>query len=272
MVRSSRQRGGASAASSASRVQSVDRAMVLLRAVASASGVSSTTPALADASGLNRATAWRILRTLETHAMVACDRETGRWSVGLSVVEIAGSAGIDTLVAAAHDVLQRLSDRTGETADLAVDRGSGGMTYVDEVRPAVIVSAKWLGKTVPLHATSTGKALLAHLSASQVAALLPPTLQRHTPSTIVDRAELAAELALTRERGFSTCRGELESHLHGVSAAVRDVDGRPLAVVSIWGPDSRVTEDRLSVLGRLAMLAAAEIAHARAASTAPESS
>jgi DNA-binding IclR family transcriptional regulator len=261
---SSRQRGGATVASPASRVQSVDRAMVLLRAVASASGPLSTAPALADASGLNRATAWRILRTLETHGMVSCDRDTGRWSVGLSVVEIAGSVGIESLITSAHDVLQRLSDVTGETADLAVGRG-GGMTYVDEVRPAVIVSVKWLGQTVPLHATSTGKAFLAYLSANQVDWLLPETLERHTPSTIVDRDELAAELALTRERGFSTCRGELESRLHGVSAAVRDVDGRPMAVVSIWGPDSRVTEDRLSELGELAVAAAAEVARTHAA-------
>ncbi|MEP6815588.1 MAG: IclR family transcriptional regulator [Marmoricola sp.] len=256
MAQSSRQ---STVAKAASRVQSVDRAMVLLRAVALASGAGSTAPALADTSGLNRATAWRILRTLETHGMVTCDRDTGRWSIGLSVVEIASSVGIESLVAAGHEVLQRLSVQTGETADLAISRGEG-LTYVDEVRPVAIVSARWLGRTVPLHATSTGKALLAFLSDRQVDWLLPVTLAAHTPTTITDRETLDAELALTRQRGYSTCRGELETHLHGVSAPVFDNDGRPIAVVSIWGPESRVTQERLPALGALAGEAAREIA------------
>lgn len=256
MARSSRQQHGGSAAS---RVQSVDRAMVLLRAVAAASGAGSATPSLADASGLNRATAWRILSTLETHGMVSCDRITGRWSIGLSVIEIAGSVGIDGLISAAHEVLQRLTSVTGETADLAVLRGEG-LTYVDEVRPSAIVSAKWFGRTVPLHATSTGKALLASLSARQLERLLPVTLEAHTSTTITEHESLLAELVLSRERGYSTCRGELESRLHGVSAPILDHEGRPLAVVSIWGPDLRVTEDRLPELGALVADAASEIA------------
>jgi DNA-binding IclR family transcriptional regulator len=233
--------------------------MVLLRAVAAASGAASTTPALADASALNRATAWRILTTLETHGMVVCDRVTGRWYNGQSVVEIAGSVGIQGLVSAAHGVLQRLSTQTGETADLAVLRGTG-ITYVDEVRSSAIVSAKWLGRTVPLHATSTGKALLAFLGDRQVEQLLPESLEAHTPTTITDRESLFAELVLSRQRGYSTCRGELESQLHGVSAPILDPGGRPIAVVSIWGPQLRVTQGRLRELGALVADAAREIA------------
>jgi DNA-binding IclR family transcriptional regulator len=256
MVKSSRQplRG-----LPASRVQSVDRAMVLLRAVAAASGAESATPALAEASGLNRATAWRILTTLETHGMVSCDRVTGRWSVGLSVVEIAGSVGAEGLISAGHEVLERLSSVTGETADLAVLRG-GGVTYVDEVRSSAIVSAKWLGRTVPLHATSTGKALLAFVGERQVERLLPVPLEAHTPTTVTDRDQLHAELVLTRERGYATCRGELESQLHGVSAPILDHGGRPIGVVSIWGPQLRVTQGRLPQLGALVVDAAREIA------------
>lgn len=239
-------------------MQSVDRAARLLRAVAGATGREATAAGLADTCGLNRATAWRILSTLETHGMVDHDRETGQWAIGVGIAEIARSVGIDGLLAAAHTVLVRLSAVTGETADLAVMRG-GALTYIDEVRPPAIVSAEWLGRTVPLHATSTGKALLAALDPQELDRLLPGELAPHTATTIVDRDALTAELALTRTRGFATCRGELESHLHGVSAAIVDPARRPLAVVSIWGPDVRVTPDRLPALGALAMDAAAEI-------------
>jgi len=250
----------------ASRVQSVDRAVALLRAVATASGEQSTAPALAEACGLNRATAWRILSTLETQGMVICDRKSGRWSIGLTVVEIAGNVGIDRLIADAHEVLERLSAMTGETADLAVVRGKG-ITYVDEVAPAAIITAKWLGRSVPLHATSTGKALLAFLSEKEVDRLLPNMLEAHTPTTITDRSELLEELALTRERGYGTCRGELESSLFGVSAPALDHNGRPLAIISIWGPGLRVTEARMPTLGLLAAEAAKEIARLRGRGT-----
>jgi DNA-binding IclR family transcriptional regulator len=242
----------------ASRVQSVDRAVVLLQAVAVASGPAATAAALAEACALNRATAWRILSTLESHGMVTYQRGTGRWSVGPAVAEIARSVGVDDLVAAAHPVLARLSGLTGETADLAVLRGRD-LTYVDEVRPRAVLSAEWLGRTVPLHATSTGKALLAAVGDGERRRLLPPDLTAHTATTITDPDALATELALTRRRGYATCHGELESHLHGVSAAVLAPAGRVLGVLSIWGPDVRVTADRLPALGALAVGAAAEV-------------
>ena len=72
--------------------------MLLLRAVASAGPDDSTAARLGQACGLNRATAWRILHTLELHDVVSCDRETGRWSVGRAVVDLAQSAGAETLL------------------------------------------------------------------------------------------------------------------------------------------------------------------------------
>ncbi|MGD9959350.1 IclR family transcriptional regulator [Nocardioides sp.] len=243
----------------------MDRAVALLRAVATATGAQSTAPALAEACDLNRATAWRILSTLETHGMVSCDRATGRWSIGLTVAEIAGNVGIEGLIATAHAVLERLAALTGETAALAVVRGEG-LTYVDEVAPTAIVSAKWLGRSVPLHATSTGKALLAFLSEKEVERLLPRELTAHTATTITDRNELLEELALTREQGYGVCRGELESSLYGVSAPALDRDGRPIAVISIWGPGVRVTEARFATLGALTAQAGAEVALLRAGS------
>lgn len=252
----------------ASRVQSVDRAVVLLQAVAAASGREATVTVLAQTCGLNRATAWRILSTLESHGMVSCHRQSGQWSIGLAVAGLACAVGLHSLVAAAHPVLLELSARTGETADLAVLRGAG-LTYVDEVRPAAIVSAEWLGRTVPLHATSTGKALLAALDGRSLRQLVPAVLEAHTETTITDPDTLTTELVRTRERGYATCRGELEAHLHGVSAPVLAGSGQPVAVVSIWGPDVRVTAERIPVLGDLVAAAARRISAALAPSEGP---
>ncbi len=240
------------------RVQSVDRAMLLLRAVASAAPEDSTAARLAETCGLNRATAWRILHTLEVHDVVSCSRETGRWSVGVAVVDIAQSAGTDTIIALARTRLERLSLQTGETAALAVWR-QGSLTYVEEVVPPAIVAATWLGQTVPLHATSTGKVLLAFGDVPVPARPERRGLERFTDTTITSLAALEQELGEVRLRGFAACRGEYEPSAWGVSAPVVDSAGRLVAVLSIWGPGTRVTEARFDVLGPLVHTTAASL-------------
>ena len=240
------------------RIQSVDRAVDLLLALAAAPPAAATAPALARACGLNRATAWRLLKTLQIRGLVAVDHATGRYSIGLTVVELGNAAGPDALVAAAHPVLERTSAQTGETASLAVP-GVDGLTYVDEVTPAAVVTASWLGRSVPVHATSTGKALLAFLPPEQARRVLSGALTSFTGTTITDPQALADELAVTRARGYGICAGELEASLYGVSAPVLDRAGRPMAVLSIWGPADRVPPQRFAELGAVVVRAAAEV-------------
>ena len=164
------------------RIQSVDRAIDLLLAVAAAGPTDAGVPALAKACGLNRATAWRLLKTLQARGLVTVDGG-GHYALGVTAVELGGAAGPDALIAAAHPVLERTSERTGETASLAMP-AVGGLTYVDEVTPTAVLTASWLGRAVPLHATSTGKALLAFLPPGELRRVLPMTLPAFTDTTI----------------------------------------------------------------------------------------
>jgi DNA-binding IclR family transcriptional regulator len=254
--------GHRSTSATTARIQSVDRAIDLLLAVAAADPTAAGVPALARACGLNRATAWRLLKTLQARGMVTVDEATGRYSLGLTAVELGGAAGPDALIAAARPVLERTCRQTGETASLAMP-GMGGLTYVDEVTPAAVLTASWLGRSVPLHATSTGKALLAFLPAERVRRVLAEELPAFTDTTVTTPGELAAELTATRARGYGTCAGELESSLYGVSAPVLDRTGRPLAVLSIWGPKDRVSEQMFAELGAIAVHAARQVGSAQ---------
>jgi DNA-binding IclR family transcriptional regulator len=241
------------------RVQSLERAIALLYAVADSSPEGEPVASLAAKCGLNRATAWRLLATMEQHALVERDPATNRYAVGFAIARMATAAGIDGLVRRAHSVIERVSTQTGETANLAVARRLG-LTYVDEVAPPLVLSANWLGRAVPLHATSTGKALLAWLPDEEIESLLASPLTAYTDTTITDRSRLRAELVATRARGYGVCVGELEANLYGVSAPVLDERGRPFAVVSIWGPQDRVPEPRFPALGVLAAEAAVDVA------------
>lgn len=241
------------------RVQSVERAAALLRAVASSAHPrESVVTALAARCGLNRATAWRILTTLEAEGLVSCDRDTGRWAIAGALVQLVGAYDSAALVRQAGPTLAELADKSGETAAFALP-SSGRLRYAEEVESPSIVAVHWKGRTVPLHATSTGKALLAFSGDDYVESALRMPLVRHTATTITDPDELRAELGVTRGRGYATCRGEYEESAYGVSSPVLDRSGRPLAVLSIWGPRHRVPEERFAELGELAADAAARL-------------
>ena len=178
------------------------------------------------------------------------DRASGHWSLGPGLVELARPPGSDVVLRDVHEVLERLALQTGETAALAVVR-HGALTYVDEVAPSAIVSASWSGQPVSLHATSTGKALLAWSTEEELARLMPRRREGYTATTITDRASCAPTSTSARERGYATCRGEFEASAWGVSAPVLDRIGGPMAVLSIWGPPPRVTAERFSALGAI---------------------
>ena len=74
------------------------------------------------------------------------------------------------------------------------------------------------------------------------------------PGTVLER-----ELATARDDGYAVSVGELEDSLYGASAAVLSEQGRPLAIVSVWGPERRVPKARLAAIGELTVAAAAQI-------------
>jgi DNA-binding IclR family transcriptional regulator len=249
----------AAVAATSGRVQSVDRALKLLAVVAAAAPRGETAAVMAAQCDINRATAWRLLGTLEAHGLVERDPSTNQYKIGLALIRMSAAAGYDGLVRRTRPILERVSAQTGETADLAV-AGVHGVTYVGEVAPPSVMSINWLAREVPLHATSTGKAFLAWLPPDEALGLLERPLRGFTESTVTDLDVLLDELAETRARGYAECAGELEPALYGVSAPVlNSTDGRPLAVFSIWGPVDRVPVSRFSELGPVAIEAATEV-------------
>jgi DNA-binding IclR family transcriptional regulator len=244
-------------ASSLRTIQAVDRAADLLKTVAN-SRRPLTVVELASATGLNRSTAWRLLATLDRHGLVERDPVTQRYSVGYAILQIAAAGDYDALVRRARPVLERLALDTGETANLAVAKRFN-LVYVDQVEAPQVMSPNWLGRSVALHATSSGKAFLAWLPPEEREALIPARLKRFTATTITTRRELEGELDAVRRDGYSICVGELEETLYGASAAVLNERERPVAIVSVWGPEHRVFRERLPQIGVEAVRAAAKI-------------
>jgi len=243
--------------SRAKTIQSVDRAAALIKTIADSSH-SPTVTELAASCGLNRSTTWRLLATLEAHGLIERDPISHRYSLGYAFLRIAAGADVDPLVRRGRPVLERLARETNETTNLAVARRFS-LVYVDQVDPPHVMAPNWFGRTVPLHATSTGKAYLAFLPQDEQQAVLPRRLERYTATTITDHRRLDDELASVRRDGYAVCVGELEESLFGASAPVLSEQDRPVAIVSVWGTEHRLPRERLPEVGRRAREAAGEL-------------
>jgi DNA-binding IclR family transcriptional regulator len=242
--------------------QAVARAVTLLKVFSDAQPQWRLTD-LARAAHLHKATAHRLLATLEREGMVVRDPVGEHYRLGPEAIALgARAARASDLRAVAAPELQALASAHGETATLEVPVG-GDMLILDEVTGgAVLGGAAEVGTRWPLHATSTGKALLALLPATRRREYLRARLSRHTDRTIVSAPALERELDRVRRKGFAVATEELERGYVAIGAAVRDHDGRPVAAISLGGPRLRFPTTRVEALGRHLQAAANRISAA----------
>lgn len=239
-------------------IRSVDRAVDVLEALAR-EGSASVTEMAAEL-GVHKSTASRLLAALEARDLVTQDGDRGKYRLGAGIVRLAGAAaeGLD-LVEQSRPVTRRLAAAVGETVNVA-RLEAGAAVNVDQVRgPAAITAYDWVGRRTPLHATSSGKVLLAHLDATARERILAEPLAGFTAATITDPDALRRQLEAVRALGWAGTTEELEAGLNAVAAPIRGRDGAVVAAVSVSGPSYRLTADRVPEVAAAVMAAAAEI-------------
>lgn len=226
-------------------LQSVDRALQVLELLAGwgAGGVSE----LAAEIGVHKSTAFRLLGALEARDLVEQTTERGKYRLAFGLVRLARRVNVELeLTEQARGLTERLSHKVGESINVAVLREQFAVNVLQSRGQASVVSQNWIGQLTPLHATSSGKVLLAHLNPAERAELIGRGLERFTPNTHTDPATLEDELAAVVERGHATTFGELEIGLNAVAVPVRDEDGTVIAALSSSGPAYRMTPQRIS--------------------------
>jgi DNA-binding IclR family transcriptional regulator len=207
---------------------------------------------LAKENALSRSTTHRLLSALESEGLLERAGSSGRYRLGPAAV-VLGARALRTvgLRDTVHPELESLAELTGETATLEV-LSEGKMLILDEVLGAHLIGASpSLGTAWALHATSTGKALLAELPEAAISELLRVPLQRFTSRTITSLAELERELDRVRRDGFATVEEELEDGYAAAGAVIRLPMREPYATLSVGGPSVRLDADKLRALGSL---------------------
>ncbi len=247
--------------SSSGGVQSVDRAIHVMEILAQRgeAGVSEVAAEI----DVHKSTAFRLLGALEARGLVEQAGERGKYCLGFGIVRLAGAVTdrID-ITQQGRPVCESLAEELGETVNIAVLQEHYAVNLYQVRGPGAVTAQNWVGQLTPLHATSSGKILLAHLPAKERAVLVAETgLKKVTPHTITAKTKLEKNLAGVREAGYAWAREELELGLHAIAAPIRNREGTVIAAVSASGPSYRLTEERLHELAPVLRKGADEISH-----------
>jgi DNA-binding IclR family transcriptional regulator len=219
----------------------LDRCVALLDLLA---GGPRSLRSLADASGLPRPTAHRLLVALEAHRLVARD-SSGSFRLGPRLTELAAVAGPELdLASVAGPVLDRLHQASGESVQLYVRSGDHRLCIAARDAGTGLRDSVPVGALLPLDVGSGGKVLLAWSSPAGGGGVS------------------AADLAAVRSRGWAASVAEREPGVASVSAPVLR-DGTLLAALCVSGPISRLGQLPGRKLSQLVVAAAAELSALR---------
>lgn len=223
--------------------QSVERALSILPVLAAGpAGLGD----VAEALGVHKSTALRLLRTLHAHGF-AYRQPDGRYRLGAALFALAAEAVENLDVReVAHPHLVALNKATGHTVHLALHQDDE-VVYIDKVdsRYPVRMYSR-IGRPVPLTVAAVAKLLLADLPEAERRALAGRIdYPRYTDRSTPDATAFLRELDLVREQGWATDLGGHEESINCLGAPVRGPDGRVAAALSVSAPGVVVTAEGL---------------------------
>jgi DNA-binding IclR family transcriptional regulator len=240
-------------------VRSIERALQILSAFDDEHperGVSD----IAELMGLHKATTHRIMITLLNCGYLERTPDGNKYRLGLKLA----STGLSVLHRLdfrreALPYMRELTEKFKENCDLGVfDQGEVLGVEVVPGSHAVMIAAR-AGFRLPMHCSAGGKVFLAFLPDSDRDRLLSQPLKAHTAKTITSASELRRQLAEVQKKGYAVDDGELEAEVRAIAVPIRNGDGAIIAAMSIPGPASRMTEERVAELAAALLQASAAI-------------
>jgi DNA-binding IclR family transcriptional regulator len=238
----------------------VQRALNILESVAQRNGGLSN----ADISRklkIPKSTASYLLHTLEQSGYLRREEDSGKYQLGLKVLNLSRGAlsGMDVREIAGP-ILRHVVDASRLTAHLAIlDRGEA--VYIERVEaPGFIKMDTWVGRRMDVHTTSVGKALVAYIPEEELQAILKERgMRRRTVHTITTPAKFLRDLEKVRELGYAIDDEENSLGVRCVAAPVFDASGRAQASVGLTGTVTQVDRASIAKYADLAKEAARRI-------------
>ena len=246
----------------AARETSLRRGVAILIALAgdeAAADDGLTVTRIAQLMGREKSQVSRTLKALAEHGLVDRDERTLAYRLGSTFFALAAHAADGRLLRSAVPYLRDVVGELRERAHLSVREGTRVVTLLSESPPQTVQAVDWVGRSVPVHCTASGRALLLDHEPKDVAALLAEVVFGGPgPNAPRDLRDLGARMSAARERGYAVADEELERGLVAVAAPVRDFRGTIVAALNVSAPKFRF-EDRLYAAGEAVVVAAGRL-------------
>lgn len=220
------------------KLKTIERAIEIIEALEESGGGGVTE--IAERLELSPATVHGYLKTLEHNRLLV--KEGDVYRLGLRFLSVGGYVRSQKPV---YDVtkqkLKQLAQDTGERAQLVIEEHGIGIVVDKEVGQHAVQVDNRVGKSVYLHSTSAGKAILSQFTERQLGEVLDRWgLPAQTSNTITDRDALVEDLELTRERGYAYNNEEHIMGLKSIGVPISGPGGTVIGAVSISGPSHRL--------------------------------
>jgi len=254
-----RRSGSAARTRDQGNIQVLDRAISILEAVSAVDGITLTS--VAHQTGTTTSTAHRILTTLETNDLVTMDRERKLWFIGVMAFQIGnGFLRNRKIVDLARPLMRDLMSETGESVNLGIE-DDGTIVYLAQIECHNPIRAFHRpGTRTNIHSSAMGKAILSSWSDKAIKKLMEKVgMPGFTRKTLTDDRRFFADLEKTRQRAWAFDDEEATIGMRCVAASVYNEFKEVIAAVSVSGPTTRLTYDRIGELGPRIKRAAGEM-------------
>ena len=219
---------------------------------------SQTAEEIAQAIAVPRSSVYRFLLSLKSTGLVEQEPQTGRYILGLKLLELGGIVhGRLDLELVAAPLVKDLARSCGETVELIVPHNNQGMCISAEESSSPLRLAPERGQLLPLHVGASEQVLLAWMPEEVRERVLSGPLVRMTPNTVCDPHALRERLELIRRQGHMITTGEAFLGSTGIAAPIFDRKGDVVASISVSGPAERMGADKQEmIVGELKKVAA----------------
>ncbi len=246
------------------RVQSVDRAFLILQRIATSElGLTE----IAEDVDLPKSTVARLLHTLASIGAVDRVSSDGTYRIGDAVRNLVGATPtVADFARHARPYMRMLAQEVGEDAGVSVPIATGVHYAAQESAENPVVVEDWTGTVASFHVVPAGLVILAFSPGAWVDRVLDGPLEAATPRTVTDPAAIRRRLAQIRADGYCWVYGEFLEELNSVAAPVFGVTGL-IGAIGVHGPSYRFPKEGEEgrIAGRVVDVAAKlSEAHSRA--------
>lgn len=239
-------------------IQSVQRALNIIECFDSRDKQLSLSE-ISERVDLNISTTHGLLQTLLANSYINKAPETGKYKLGLKFLEkgILVSEGLD-LREAGRPYLKRITDKYQETSHLCIYQ-DGEIYCIDKMESpqAYLIMSSKVGRKLPIHATASGKVILANLSEKELLiANAHNDLIKLTNNTLTEIQEIKGVLGTIIDQGYAIENEETEMGAYSIAAPIRNYKGQVFGSISISGPIVRIKDHQEEIITDLKIMAA----------------